>query len=242
MLEAVFISDLHLHPGDNDIARRFETFLNWIKNNPCRKLYILGDFFHAWAGDDGMNPWSEKIAGSLRELRSIGIHTYFMHGNRDFLIGHQFIEKASLQLLADPCIIQLDGQAILLSHGDRYCTLDKAHQRFRRLTRNKLFRFLFLSLPLSTRNRMVERVRQQSKSNRSLSYESMDVVADDCIKEMQFQKTPILVHGHTHKQGLSEYLMPDHSMLRRFVLSDWDNTPKILSFDSVKGLSFISLE
>ncbi|RAP37822.1 UDP-2,3-diacylglucosamine diphosphatase [Legionella quinlivanii] len=242
MLEAVFISDLHLHPGDNEIARRFEAFLNWIKNNPCRQLYILGDFFHAWAGDDGISPWSERIAESLRELSGFGIHTYFMHGNRDFLIGHQFIEKASLQLLADPCIIQLNGQAILLSHGDRYCTLDKAHQRFRRLTRNKFFRFLFLSLPLSTRNRMVERVRQQSQLNRSLSYESMDVVAEVCIQEMKSKQAPILIHGHTHKPGISEYPMPDQSILRRFVLSDWDNTPKILSFDNVKGLSFVSLE
>ncbi|KTC69369.1 UDP-2,3-diacylglucosamine hydrolase [Legionella birminghamensis] len=242
MLEAVFISDLHLHPDEKGITRRFEAFLAWISTNPSRKLFILGDFFHAWAGDDSLDSWSEGIAESLAKLTALGIDTFYMHGNRDFLIGSKFIKKAGLKLLPDPAIIELDGQRILLSHGDRYCTLDKAHQRFRRLTRNRLFNILFLSLPLSFRNRMVESVRQQSQSNRSLSYDVMDVVAETCIKEMQAYHAPVLIHGHTHKPATSEYRVSESSVLLRYVLSDWDNTPKFLCFDEKRGLEYVDLK
>lgn len=239
MIDAVFISDLHLHPQEYDIQERFNTFLEWAKHT-TKNIYILGDFFHAWAGDDTINDWSRGIAEQLHALKKEGINVFYMQGNRDFLLGKAFAELAGWTVLSEPTIIYLDDEKIMLVHGDRYCTNDVAHQRFRLLTRNKIFPALFLSLSLKYRERLVNQVRNRSQNNLSKSMAQMDVVAESVIRHMQEHGVTKLIHGHTHKPGITKYTENDEE-LTRYVLSDWDDSPQILCYDNTKGIYFIHL-
>jgi UDP-2,3-diacylglucosamine hydrolase len=235
MIDIVFISDLHLHPERADIQQRFDFFLNFVKNG-VKKVYILGDFLHVWAGDDAMDAWSKSIAEKIAELVRSGIEVFYMHGNRDFLLGPLFAKQAQWHVLYDPTVLVLDGKNILLSHGDKYCLKDSAHQYFRRLTRNPLFSYLFLKLPLTFRSKLVNKTRALSKE-KSLSREEMDVVPGACVKDMISHDADILIHGHTHLQDLHAYTY-DNKQLMRYVLSDWDEIPQILCYDKTKGLYF----
>lgn len=236
MIDVVFISDLHLHPEEHDIQSRFNTFLDWAKSS-VKKVYILGDFFHAWVGDDGIDDWGKAIASQILSLKSIGIDVYYMHGNRDFLLGTHFATLAGWTVLNEPTLIELGHEQVLLVHGDRYCTKDLEHQRFRRITRNKLFTTLFLQLPLSYRQKLVNRVRERSMTNTTKTMDQMDVVTESVIEHMIKHNVVTLIHGHTHKPGLSEY---EYNSLKykRYVLSDWDDSPQILCYDKSKGFYF----
>lgn len=237
MIDAVFISDLHLHPQEYAIQERFNAFLEWAKHS-VKNIYILGDFFHAWAGDDTVNDWSRGIAEQLHALKKEGINVFYMHGNRDFLLGKAFAELAGWTVLSEPTIIYLDDEKIMLVHGDRYCTNDVAHQRFRLLTRNKIFPALFLSLSLKYRERLVNQVRNRSQNSLSKSMAQMDVVAESVIRHMQEHGVTKLIHGHTHRPGITKYT-EDGEELTRFVLSDWDDSPQLLCYDNTKGIYFI---
>lgn len=236
MIDVVFISDLHLHPDDEGILNRFNDFIAWAQGS-VKSIYILGDFFHAWAGDDSLNDWSRSVALKLYNLKKQGISLFYMHGNRDFLLGKTFAALAGWKVLSDPVIIELDEERVLLSHGDRYCTKDLSHQRFRVLTRNSLFTKLFLYLPLAFRQKLVNKVRDISLSNQTKSMEQMDVVEDAIIQHMQKYRVFTLIHGHTHKSGLTTYRSASQE-LKRYVLSDWDDIPKFLCYDRTKGLYF----
>lgn len=235
MIDAVFISDLHLHPDDKGIQDRFHSFINWAQRS-VKKIYILGDFFHAWPGDDSINTWSNAIAEQICTLTQKGIEVYYMTGNRDFLLGSAFAKRAGWKVLTDPTVITLGDSKVLLVHGDRYCIKDKSHQRFRLLTRNRLFTFVFLKFPLSMRKRLVNSVRNISLSNNK-PIEQMDVVNSAVIHHMSKNNTDTLIHGHTHKPGLTNYSYKE-SELTRYVLSDWDDTPMLLCYDNTKGLYF----
>jgi UDP-2,3-diacylglucosamine hydrolase len=236
MIDVVFISDLHLHPEDQAISDRFNKFINWAKGS-VKNIYILGDFFHSWAGDDSINDWSRAIALQLNSLTKQGISLYYLHGNRDFLLGQEFADIAGWNILTEPAIINLGEEKVMLVHGDRYCTKDKAHQRFRFLTRNRWFSKLFLSLPLAYRERLVNKVRTLSAENQTKTAEEMDVVPDSVCKHMLQQKVSILIHGHTHKPGLTQYKY-DSINLKRYVLSDWDDSPNLLCYDNTIGIHF----
>jgi UDP-2,3-diacylglucosamine hydrolase len=236
MIDVVFISDLHLHPDEPAIQARFNDFVNWAKTS-VKKIYILGDFFHAWPGDDSINDWSRAIAQQLHDLVDQGIKIFYMHGNRDFLLGKAFAKLAGWTQLTEPSIIKLGEDEILLAHGDRYCIKDISHQRFRLLTRNWLFPLLFLQLPLHFRERLVNKVRDFSQTKQNKPLDEMDVVADSVVNHMSQFKIKTLIHGHTHKPGLTVYkeISPE---LKRYVLSDWDDTPHLLCYDNTKGLYF----
>lgn len=235
--EAVFISDLHLNPGEPSITARFNVFINWAALN-TKSVYILGDFFHVWAGDDSFEPWSKAIAERLLWLSQQKVSIYFMHGNRDFLLGNVFANSAGMTILSEPAVIQLDNQNVLLMHGDRYCTNDKSHQRFRRLTRNPWFAKLFLHIPLKIRSRIVSTVRQRSQTNKSKTDTQMDIVLQPMIEHMDELNVNILIHGHIHKPGLRNHRYNDKSY-SQYVLSDWDDSPKILCYYKTKGLEFV---
>lgn len=236
MLDAVFISDLHLHPDDKDIQERFNTFIKWARNS-VKKIYILGDFFHAWAGDDSINEWSKAIAQQLYGLTQNNTSIYFMHGNRDFLLGKKYAQLAGWTTLPEPTLIELGGEQILLVHGDRYCTKDRGHQRLRILTRNRLFTMLFLSCSLKFREQLVNKVRTISANKQNKPVEEMDVVADAVIEHMSKFQISTLIHGHTHRPGITKYDKGSKE-LTRFVLSDWDDTPQLLCYDNTKGFYF----
>jgi len=237
MLEAVFISDLHLHPNEPLITERFNQFVDWALLN-TKNVYILGDFFHAWPGDDALDAWSLSIVQQLKKLSQAGLSVFFMHGNRDFLIGTKLIRQAGMTLLNEPTIIQLANMPVLLVHGDRYCLLDKSHQRFRRFTRNKWFSRLFLRLPFNFRNRLVAGVREFSQANRKKEMTVMDVVPEAMLAHMETNKVMTLIHGHTHKPGLTQYDFKN-AVYKQYILSDWDESPQLLCYHNTKGLYYI---
>ena len=239
MIEAVFISDLHLHPHDEAITLRFNHFIQWASKN-VRRVYILGDFFHVWPGDDALDTWSRSIAMQLSWLASQGVKLYFMHGNRDFLLGEGFAKLASMTILPEPTVITLDGTKILLVHGDRYCTKDKGHQWLRRVTRNSIFPSLFLRLSYPFRANIVNTVRERSQANRQKSALSMDVVVPTMLRHMQQFGLRTLVHGHTHKPGLSTH-QHEGENYHQYVLSDWDDNPLLMCYDSANGFYFVRL-
>jgi UDP-2,3-diacylglucosamine hydrolase len=231
MIDVVFISDLHLSPEDLAIDARFNAFIKWMQDMSVKQLYILGDFFHVWSGDDAIDAWSLKIAAQIKQLN---IPVYYMAGNRDFLLGKKYASHAGWTVISEPHILQLGSEPILLVHGDRYCTKDVAHQRFRALTRNAVFRTLFLMLPLGLRQRLVASVKARSQNNRTKTMEEMDVVPESVVEHMNQQHVSTLIHGHTHKPGLSVY----DNGLKRYVLSDWDDNPQLLCYDNTKGFYF----
>lgn len=238
MLDAVFISDLHLHPNNSVITERFNRFVDWAATHTS-VVYILGDFFHVWPGDDGIDAWSSVIAARLSWLAQQGVKLYFMHGNRDFLLGKRFASLAHLHLLAEPAIIQVNDLPVLLVHGDRYCTKDRAHQLFRRITRSRMFPAAFLALPFALRNKLVTGIRKLSQT-RSYNPVSMDVVPEVLLRHMQACRVTTLIHGHTHKPGLNVYEHHEQTF-SRYVLSDWDDNPKVLCYDKTKGLYFTQI-
>lgn len=236
MNEAVFISDLHLDPNIPEISKRFDDFLVWAAHE-TRALYILGDFFHAWAGDDTSNVWSDAVAAQLAALAADGVAVYLMRGNRDFLLGRAFASHASSMLLAEPAFIELGGQRVMLTHGDRYCTQDKAHQWFRRLTRNHWFAACFLKIPRYFRTRIVAGVRTHSANNPRKQPEIMDVVPSALTAHMKQCQAHIMVHGHTHRPGLTSHYVSGVKY-QQYVLSDWDAAPSILCYNNSKGFCF----
>jgi len=236
MIDAVFISDLHLHPEEAPIAERFDKFIQWAASNTS-VVYILGDFFHVWPGDDGLDAWSADIAARLSWLASQGVSLYYMHGNRDFLLGSQFAKLASLTVLREPTVIMLGDTKVLLMHGDAYCTHDKTHQRLRRVTRNERFPKLFLKLPFSLRNKLVNKVREHSQNNRSKPASYMDIVPEAMLSHMQQMQVRVLIHGHTHKPGLTTHDYQGEQYLQ-YVLSDWDDNPLLMCYDRPNGFYF----
>lgn len=236
MIDAVFISDLHLNQQEGAITERFYHFIEWAAFN-TKVVYILGDFFHVWPGDDALDDWSESIAKRLSWLASQGVKLFFMHGNRDFLLGERFAKLASITLLNEPTVIMLGDTSVLLAHGDRYCTEDKGHQWLRRLTRNAIFPAIFLRLPYKMRAKLVNKVRQHSQANRTKPTAYMDIVVSVMLEHMQQMGVQILVHGHIHKPGLITHEYQGTSYLQ-YVLSDWDDNPIFLCYDGANGFYF----
>lgn len=236
--EAVFISDLHLNPNEPLITQRFVSFIQWAAQQATH-VYILGDFFHVWPGDDALDEWSISIANHLASLARIGVRVFIMPGNRDFLLGKHFANLAKITLLNEPSLITLGGQSVLLVHGDRYCTNDTAHQWLRRITRNRLFYTLFKYLPRSFRFKLVARVREHSQFNQTKSVESMAIVKEVMFLHMQQFNVSTIIHGHIHKAGLTIHKGNGY---QQFVLSDWDSTPSILCYNKANGLYFNCLE
>jgi UDP-2,3-diacylglucosamine hydrolase len=239
MNEAVFIADLHLHPQAKDSERYFQQWLVWAKKN-TQAVYILGDFFHAWAGDDTLDAWSIGIVNQLQQLVAHGIAVYFMPGNRDFLLGEQFRRQTGICYLSEPTVVQLGEQRVLLVHGDGYCLDDKAHQRFRRLTRAPWFSRLFLALPRRVRQALVKRVRHYSQSRPPLAINTPGICIQALAADALRHHATVIIHGHIHQPGLTTHAVSGH-VLQQFVLSDWDASPSILCYNSTNHLYYTQL-
>ncbi|MCG8907575.1 MULTISPECIES: UDP-2,3-diacylglucosamine diphosphatase [Pseudomonas] len=229
-MSVLFISDLHLEAERPDITRAFLHFLS-TRARKAQALYILGDFFEAWIGDDGMDEFQHSIARALRELSDRGTRVYLMHGNRDFLIGQAFCREAGCTLLRDPSLIDLDGEKILLMHGDSLCTLDAAYMKLRRWLRNPLSLFILRNLPLATRHKLARKLRKESRAQtRMKASEIVDVTPAEVEKIMRDKGVRILIHGHTHRPAVHE-LEIDGRPARRIVLGDWDSQGWALEAD-----------
>ncbi len=213
----LFISDLHLSPADPATVAAWQTFLRTTATQAAA-LYILGDLFEYWLGDDQLSdPFDAAIAADLLALVAQGVAVYFMPGNRDFLPGPRFAAASGVQILPDPTLIELDGERILLAHGDAYCTDDVAYQRYRRLARNRLVHWLWLHTPRRWRDQQAAKLRARSQQmNRVKSADIMDVNPAAITAALQAYTTRVMIHGHTHKPARHTY--PAGT---RWVLPDW---------------------
>lgn len=226
----LLISDLHLQEERPDITRAFLYFLR-SRARQAEALYILGDFFEVWVGDDGMSPFQHDIARALRELSDAGTRIFLMHGNRDFLIGRAFCRAAGCTLLKDPSIVHFNGEPVLLMHGDSLCTLDVGYMKLRRLLRNPLSLFILRNLPLATRHKLARKLRNESRAQtRMKAREIIDVTPDEVPRIMAEHGVRTLIHGHTHRPAVHQLLVNDQPA-RRIVLGDWDTQGWALQVD-----------
>jgi UDP-2,3-diacylglucosamine hydrolase len=217
----LFVSDIHLSPARPDIVRLFRGFLLG-QARGADALYILGDLFEYWAGDDDLgDPFASGIVRDLAGCADSGVRTYFMRGNRDFLAGEAFARAAGLSLLEDPKAIDLHGRSTLLTHGDELCTDDVPYQDFRRHVRSKGWIDAFLARPLEERRREIESLRALSEAEkRKKPAAIMDVNAGAVEGLLRRHGYPTLIHGHTHRPARHEHLV-DGKRCERWVLADW---------------------
>lgn len=228
---SLFISDLHLCASRPTIT---EAFLNFLKTKakPAEKLFILGDLFEYWAGDDDLtHPDHLNVIQALKAL-SQNTAIYFIHGNRDFLIGKAFAEATGASILADPSELNLYGHRVLLSHGDALCTDDVEYQTFKKLVRSQDWQTKFLGQPLSQRKAQIEELRKKSELEKSgKSYEVMDVNFQAVEKMLQdFNYPEIFIHGHTHRPGIHQLNLAGNDCTR-IVLGDWYDQGSCLRLD-----------
>ncbi len=221
-----FISDLHLSPERDDITECFERFMQ-TQARDADALYVLGDLFEAWIGDDDTSPFSLRIAAQFRQL-SQNIPIYFIRGNRDFLLGRRFCKMAGMTLLKEQTVIDLYGTKVLIMHGDELCTLDHSYQKFRKIIRHPLVKMCIKTLPLNYRRKLAKKARQKSvavQKNRNMDI--MDVVQQDVLNALNIHQVETLIHGHTHQPNIhsvTEY----SATARRIVLGDWYDQGSIL--------------
>ncbi|HSC84785.1 MAG TPA: UDP-2,3-diacylglucosamine diphosphatase [Pseudomonas sp.] len=226
----LLISDLHLEEQRPDISRAFVHFLQ-TRAPQAEALYILGDFFEVWIGDDAMTPFQREIAHALRQLSDSGTQIFLMHGNRDFMLGQAFCREAGCTLLPDPSIVQLNGEPVLLMHGDSLCTLDVGYMKLRRLLRNPLSLFILRHLPLATRHKLARKLRNESRTQtRMKASDIIDVTPEEVPRVMAAHSVRTLIHGHTHRPAMHE-LQVGGAPARRIVLGDWDRQGWALQID-----------
>ena len=220
---AAFISDLHLMAADPARLAAFGGFLDALQLQGVAALFVLGDLFDAWPGDDFLgDPFADRVAALLRAQSDAGMLLYFMAGNRDFLIGEDFSQAAGITILPDPTAFPIAGQMLLLSHGDQLCTDDSGYQRFREEVRTSQWRKRFLSQSLAQRQQIVGELRQASERAKSeKTSELMDVNANAVSTLMRCHADAILLHGHTHRPGRHNFTL-DEMPRERWVLPDWD--------------------
>jgi UDP-2,3-diacylglucosamine hydrolase len=217
----LFISDLHLEESRPDITRAFLAFLQDRAVN-AHTLYILGDFFEAWIGDDEHTPLQEHIAAALKQVSDGGTAVYVMHGNRDFLLGADYCQRIGATLLDDPTVIDLYGTPTLLMHGDSLCTADTEYQKFRTNMRNPKTQQMLLARPLKDRQLMARQLREMSMAkNKGKAQAIMDVASEEVVRVMEQHSVPQLIHGHTHRPARHS-LMANGKAAERIVLGDWD--------------------
>ena len=220
-MSALFISDLHLTEERPAANEQFIEFLEGPARS-ARALYILGDLFEYWIGDDDLDdPFNAVMAGLLARLTAGGVALYLMHGNRDFLLGERFCAMSGARLLADPSVHDIDGVRTLLVHGDTLCSDDVDYQNWRHTARSPEWQQQFLAKPRAERRAMVRGLRDKSKAViQEKPADIMDVNADAVAQALRAHAAPRLVHGHTHRPG-RHALTLDGRPAERWVLPDW---------------------
>lgn len=231
-MPTLFISDLHLDATRPACTRLFCDFLDGEARNAVA-LYILGDLFEAWVGDDDPSETAAVVADRLTALTACGVPVFFMHGNRDFLVGEAFAARTGITLLHDPFRMHLHGRSLLLMHGDTLCTDDIAYQQFRAQTRDPAWQAAFLAQPLAARLAFAEQARAASQARQGELRDAgtMDAITDvspvAVAETFAAHDVDVLIHGHTHRPAIH------HDGGRtRVVLGDWYDQGSVLRFDS----------
>ncbi|MHB1237288.1 MAG: UDP-2,3-diacylglucosamine diphosphatase, partial [Gallionella sp.] len=232
MPHTLLISDLHLsadHPHSIAAFRRFTVSLA----PRAEALYILGDLFEYWAGDDDRHdPFHAQVIDALHGLAAHGTRIYLMHGNRDLLMGDALAQAAGATLLGDPTLLDMYGTPTLLSHGDKLCTDDVEYQKFRAQVHDAEFQKNFLAQPLAARKSYIEQLRRQSTSAKQNKDSAIMDVNDDAVAALlREHHYPRLIHGHTHRPKRHDHTVDGH-LCERWVLSDWDQQATALRCDA----------
>ncbi len=224
----LFIADLHLSAQRPDITAAFLRFLR--EEAACaEKLFILGDLFEVWIGDDNPEPLLAEIAEALMQLKQQGVPVYFCHGNRDFLLGKDYATRSGMVLLPPASVIDLYGTPTLLMHGDSLCTLDVQYQKFRRWWDQPWWQWLILHTPLWYRQRLAAKARRQSHTNKMAKTATiMDVTPEEVPQVMQQWQVCHLIHGHTHRPAVHQYQFSGTQQGYRYVLGDWYSQCSVL--------------
>lgn len=224
-MRTLLIADLHLHPEAPEVTEGFLAYLN-TRAAGAEALYILGDLFDAWVGDDildtdGLDPLAERVAVALKQLSENGTKIYLMHGNRDFLLGKRFAQACGATLLDDPYRVELGGKPVLLMHGDTLCTRDTAYMAFRAQARDPQWQAQILAMPIDARLELAKSLRQQSsEANAGKAEEIMDVTPEEVYNTLLDHGVETLIHGHTHRPAIHVFTL-DGQPARRLVLGDW---------------------
>jgi UDP-2,3-diacylglucosamine hydrolase len=220
MSDSIFISDLHLSAERPATVTLFLRFLTEVAAG-ADQLYILGDLFDVWLGDDDRSPPIPEVTSALANLSAGGTRLYLMHGNRDFLIGKQFCSRTGCELLPDPTTIELTGESVLLMHGDLLCTNDHSYQQTRKKLRSEGFIQEFLSKPLADRAQFAVEARLKSDETTAMLADGvMDVDLDAVEEQMLEWQATLLIHGHTHRPATHEFLLKGKPVTR-IVLAEW---------------------
>lgn len=227
-MNTLFISDLHLEDSRPQTTALLDEFLA----GPAREadaVYILGDLFEFWIGDDMLTDTAKHVAASLAALEDSGTPCYFQHGNRDFLLGESYARSAGMKLLPEVHIADLYGTPTLLLHGDTLCTDDTDYQAFRRQVRNPQFQSMFLQMPPEQRIEMARNARDASKKSSSEKpMEIMDVNEQAVCSAFDAHSVQRMIHGHTHRPAVHQHVLANDATAERLVLSDWYDTGSYL--------------
>lgn len=238
---SLFISDLHLCQSRPQIQAQFLALLQG-SARIAESLFILGDLFEYWAGDDDLSdPFNASVVAALRELTNAGVSLFLIHGNRDFLLSHGFKQATGAQCLNDPSVHELYGQRVLLGHGDIWCTDDVAYQTFRQQVRTPAWQAQFLSQPLAARKAQIEALRLRSESEKSQKSMAIMDVNPKAIEALfrEFDYPSRMIHGHTHRPA-KHLLKVDGHACERWVLGDWYEQGSCLRLDA-QGFSQVKL-
>jgi UDP-2,3-diacylglucosamine hydrolase len=227
---ALFISDLHIDASRPAIT---DQFLGFLAAEAVRAdaLYILGDLFESWVGDDAADPSQAAAIQGIHALTSRGVPCFVMHGNRDFLLAEQFCRMSGARLLPDPLIVTLYGEPVLVMHGDALCTDDRAYQRLRATVREPAWQRQFLALSIASRRALAGAARVGSRAHTAaVEYAITDVNADSVAAALRGAGTATLLHGHTHRPAIHA-LQVDGRPCTRIVLGDWYDQGSLLRWD-----------
>ena len=234
-----FISDLHISQAQSEIGEQFVDFLT-NQASKYKALHILGDLFEYWLGDDDINPYLNKIKNALLNYTKTGIPIYFIHGNRDFLIGEKFANETGIKILSDPTIIQIYNEDILISHGDLFCTDDVSYQATRELTRDPKWQDMMLNKSLEERKTFALEARLKStKHMKDLANEITDVNQSEIANTFKKFNLKTIIHGHTHRPAIHNTKI-NNIEHKRLVLGDWYAQGSCLEWDE-SGPNLIKL-
>ena len=222
MKQSYFIADLHLTENRPDITAAFFDFLdNKIINDDVDALYILGDFFEVWVGDDYQTDLSKSVAARLGLVSESGTEVFFIHGNRDFIMREGYAKSASMTLLPEQVVIDLYGTPTVILHGDEMCTQDVEYQKFRKKSRGWWWPKLMLAMPLWYRKKIARNAREKSKQSQAgKALEILDVTEDAVLAMFKKHQVANMIHGHTHRPNVHHYRV-NNKTLTRTVLGDW---------------------
>ena len=238
-MAVLFISDLHIDESRPAITEQFLGFLS-AEARDAEALYILGDLFESWVGDDAADAAQSAAITGLHSLTSQGVPCFVMHGNRDFLLATQFCRMSGAELLPDPLIVTLYGEPVLVTHGDALCTDDRAYQRLRATVRDADWQRQFLALSIASRRALAGAARVGSQAHTAaVEYAITDVNADSVAMALRGARTATLLHGHTHRPAIHP-LQVDGRPCTRIVLGDWYDQGSLLRWDR-NGPELVSL-